>query len=76
MAPLVLGIILGDILDKSLRRALTLTDGDLMPFFTRPISLILVAVTLVTILAGVPPVRRAAAAVVARLDWRKRRAEQ
>jgi putative tricarboxylic transport membrane protein len=76
MAPLVLGIILGDILDKSLRRALTLTDGDLVPFFTRPISLILVAITLVTILAGVPPVRRAAGSFMARLDWRKRGAEQ
>ncbi|HEX7007059.1 MAG TPA: tripartite tricarboxylate transporter permease [Alphaproteobacteria bacterium] len=72
MAPLVLGIILGDILDKSLRRSLTLTDGDLLPFFTRPISMILVAVTLLTILAGVPPVRRAVSALWARVDWRKR----
>ena len=39
MAPLVLGIVLGDLLDKNLRRGLTLSDGDLSPFFTRPISL-------------------------------------
>jgi putative tricarboxylic transport membrane protein len=38
MPPLVLGIILGDLLDKNLRRGLTLTDGELAPFFTRPIS--------------------------------------
>ena len=38
MAPLVLGIVLGDLLEKNLRRALLLSDGDLTPFFTRPIS--------------------------------------
>lgn len=42
VAPMVLGIILGDILDKNLRRSLVLTDGDLVPFFTRPISLVLI----------------------------------
>lgn len=42
VAPMILGIILGDILDKNLRRALVLTDGDLVPFFTRPISLVLI----------------------------------
>ncbi|MHA1554373.1 MAG: tripartite tricarboxylate transporter permease, partial [Alphaproteobacteria bacterium] len=40
MAPLVLGIILGDLLDKSLRRGLTISNGDLAPFCTRPISLV------------------------------------
>ena len=38
MAPLVLGIVLGPILDKNLRRGLVLTDGELMPFFTPPPS--------------------------------------
>ena len=38
MAPLVLGIVLGDLLEKNLRRGLVLSDGDLTPFFTRPIS--------------------------------------
>lgn len=41
MAPLVLGIILGPILDTNLRRALVLSDGSLLPFFTRPVSLVL-----------------------------------
>ena len=41
MAPLVLGIVLGDLLEKNLRRALVLSDGDLTPFFTRPISAVL-----------------------------------
>ena len=39
MAPLVLGIVLGDLMEKSLRRGLVLSDGSLEPFFTRPISL-------------------------------------
>lgn len=58
MAPLVLGIILGDLLDKSLRRGLTLTDGDPSPFFTRPISLIFCILVAVTVLLSIGPVRR------------------
>ena len=38
VAPLVLGIVLGDMMEKNLRRGLVLSDGDLLPFFTRPIS--------------------------------------
>ncbi len=49
VAPMVLGIILGDILDKNLRRALVLTDGDLVPFFTRPISLVLILFILLSL---------------------------
>jgi putative tricarboxylic transport membrane protein len=51
VAPLVLGIILGDILDKNLRRALVITDGNILPLFTRPISLIIVLLTLFTIVS-------------------------
>ncbi len=47
MAPFVLGLVLGDILDKNLRRGLVLSDGDLTPFFTRPISAVLVAIVVV-----------------------------
>lgn len=49
MAPLVLGIILGDILDKNLRRALILSNGSITPFFTRPICLILFVLTLLIV---------------------------
>jgi putative tricarboxylic transport membrane protein len=51
MAPMVLGIILGDILDKNLRRALMLDDGNLVPFFTRPISLIIIALIAFTVIS-------------------------
>jgi putative tricarboxylic transport membrane protein len=67
MAPLVLGLVLGDILDKSLRRGLVLTDGDLAPFFTRPISLVLWVTILITVLLSFHAVRRALARMV---PWR------
>ena len=50
MAPLVLGIVLGDLLEKNLRRGLVLSDGDLTPFVTRPISAVL-ATMIVLIIA-------------------------
>ena len=59
MAPLVLGIILGDLLDKNLRRGLILTDGDIAPFFTRPICVVLWLITLSSILLTIGPVRHA-----------------
>jgi len=60
MAPFVLGIVLGDLLDKNLRRGLVLSDGDLTPFFTRPISAVLAAICIATILMNFGVVRRAA----------------
>jgi putative tricarboxylic transport membrane protein len=67
MAPLVLGLVLGHLIDRSLRRGLVLSDGSLVPFFTRPISLVFATVTIFTILLYVPPfkalVRRVTGAV-------------
>ena len=59
MAPFVLGIVLGDLLDKNLRRGLVLSDGDLAPFFTRPISAALFLLCLVTVLMNFGWFRRA-----------------
>ena len=50
VAPFVLGLVLGDIVDKSLRRGLVLSDGSLAPFITRPISALLFAIVLLTVL--------------------------
>ena len=63
VAPLVLGIILGDLLDKSLRRGLTLSDGSLEPFLTRPVSAGFAAVIALSILLAIPAVRGRAAAL-------------
>jgi putative tricarboxylic transport membrane protein len=62
MAPLVLGIVLGDILEKNLRRGLVLSDGDLTPFFTRPISFVMFALVAAIILFNIPVIHDAAAA--------------
>jgi putative tricarboxylic transport membrane protein len=59
MAPLVLGLVLGPLLDKSLRRGLVLSDGSLVPFFARPICIALATVTIFMILMYVPPLRAA-----------------
>jgi putative tricarboxylic transport membrane protein len=59
MAPLVLGLVLGPLLDKSLRRGLVLSDGSLVPFFTRPIAMAFAAVTIFTILLYVKPFKAA-----------------
>jgi len=66
MAPLVLGLVLGDILDKSLRRGLVLSDGGLGPFFTRPISLVLWLAILLTVLLSFGKVRGALARLLQR----------
>jgi putative tricarboxylic transport membrane protein len=58
MAPLVLGLVLGPLLDKSLRRGLVLSDGSITPFFTRPIALAFATVTVFTILLYVPAFKR------------------
>jgi putative tricarboxylic transport membrane protein len=50
MAPLVLGIVLGDLLEKNLRRGLVLSEGDLSPFVTRPISAFLFATIVLVVL--------------------------
>jgi len=51
VAPMVLGIILGGILDTNLRRALVISRGDLTPFFTRPISLTLFLIVLLSLVS-------------------------
>ncbi len=67
MAPLVLGVVLGPILDKNFRRAMVLSDGSLEPFFTRPISAALALLTLVSVLAAIPRVRTATLRLAARI---------
>jgi putative tricarboxylic transport membrane protein len=58
VAPFVLGLVLGDIVDKTLRRGLVLSDGSLLPFFTRPLSALLALIVLIVLLSQVPAARR------------------
>ncbi len=53
MAPLVLGVILGPIIEDNLRRALVHSQGSYLPFFTRPYSLTIVIVTILCIAASI-----------------------
>jgi hypothetical protein len=60
------------LLDKSLRRGLTLSDGDLAPFFTRPISAVFVVSLSVSIAVGIPAVRRAISRALMAVEARSR----
>jgi putative tricarboxylic transport membrane protein len=68
MAPLVLGIVLGDLLEKNLRRGLVLSEGDLMPFVTRPISAVLFATIVLVVLFRFQWMRRLARRLARRPD--------
>lgn len=53
IAPLVLGLVLGPMIENNLRRALTLSNGDIMIFFEKPISLVFIIVGLLWILTPI-----------------------
>jgi putative tricarboxylic transport membrane protein len=59
-APVVLALVLGPMVERSLRQSLTISHGDLSIFFTRPISAVLTIFALLSLFA---PLFRAA--------WRK-----
>nr|WP_275981954.1 tripartite tricarboxylate transporter permease [Frigidibacter sp. ROC022] len=70
MAPLVLGIVLGPLLDSSFRRGMVLFDGDFTGFLIQPISAILAAACVIMVLASVPFIRRPVVAGLRRLTGR------
>jgi TctA family transporter len=57
-APLLLGFVLGPMMEENLRRALLLSRGDPTVFVTRPISLTLLIVTAILIIIVVSPAIR------------------
>jgi len=58
-APLVLGFILGPLMEENLRRALIVSQGDPMVFVNRPISLtLLIMAALLLLLVVLPAFRR------------------
>jgi putative tricarboxylic transport membrane protein len=60
MAPTILGLVLGDLLEKNLTRGLVLSGGSIVPFFTRPVCAALAAFTIISILWSIPAVNSAA----------------
>lgn len=58
-APLLLGFILGPMMEENLRRAMLLSRGDPAVFFTRPISLgMLIAAAILLLIIVAPSVRK------------------
>jgi putative tricarboxylic transport membrane protein len=58
-APLLLGFVLGPMLEENLRKAMTISRGDPSVFFTRPLSLTMLALAaLLMLLVVLPAVRR------------------
>lgn len=49
LIPLLLGLVLGPMMEESLRRALVISHGDPLVFFTRPVSLTILVMTALTI---------------------------
>ena len=57
-APLILGFILGPLMEENLRRAMLLSRGDATVFFTKPISGVLLGVAIVLLLVTLAPAVR------------------
>lgn len=52
LAPLLLGLVLGDLLEQNLRRSLALSHGDPLVFVSRPLSVAILLLTLGLIIMG------------------------
>jgi putative tricarboxylic transport membrane protein len=50
MAPMILGFILGGMMEDNLRRALTISDGSISFLWERPITLSILVLTIVLLL--------------------------
>lgn len=57
-APLLLGFVLGPMMEENLRRALFISQGDASVFVTRPISLVLLLLTAAAFAYALMPARR------------------
>src|SRR4051812_29188980 len=57
-APMLLGFVLGPLMEENLRRALLISRGDATVFLTRPISLgFVIATVLILVVMGLPAIR-------------------
>jgi TctA family transporter len=57
-APMILGFVLGPLMEENLRRAMRISSGDPMIFLHRPISLgLLIAAALLCVLVALPAIR-------------------
>jgi TctA family transporter len=57
-APMILGFVLGPLMEDNLRRAMRISGGDPMIFLNRPISLgLLIAAAVLLLLVALPTIR-------------------
>ena len=52
-SPIILGLILGPMLESNLRRALVMSEGDISIFYTRPITLVLIVLAVITLFSPI-----------------------
>ncbi|KQP50864.1 hypothetical protein ASG40_13140 [Methylobacterium sp. Leaf399] len=57
-APMLLGFVLGRLMEEYLRRSLTLSRGDPMVFFERPVTAVLLVISVVMLVAALTPALR------------------
>jgi TctA family transporter len=65
MAPLLLGFVLGPMMEENLRRAMLMSGGDLSVFVTRPLSAVFIIATALILLIMVAPAVRQRRAEIA-----------
>jgi putative tricarboxylic transport membrane protein len=53
LAPLILGLVLGPMIENNMRRALTASDGDFLVFITKPLSMVFLVLALLWLLIPV-----------------------
>ena len=73
VAPMILGVVLGPILDNNLRRSLSISQGDPIAFVSRPISMVIATMVLFIILLSLPSFQRFVRAIFTRLSSAVRR---
>jgi putative tricarboxylic transport membrane protein len=66
ISPLVIGVILGPMADENLRRALMISEGSLIGFFQRPVSIILILAIVLTICSQLPAWKRFTAKIASK----------
>lgn len=74
IAPLVIGVILGEMCDTNLRRALMVSKGSFLPVLTRPVALILFLIIAYMMVSQIPAVKETQNRIFAALFSRRKKA--
>lgn len=72
-APAVLGLILGNLLDSSMRRSLIATNGSLINYVTRPIAMVVLVLIIFSLFMQTPVYQKITAAIEKKIKSKKSR---